>query len=331
VTEVSKRKTLSIVLVVVIIAAALVGYWYWTYAREKPKPYNLRYGHMGVADSAPIYVAVEKGFFAEEGLNVTLTRFTGGPQIIEAAVAGSIDCGHSGIVPAIMAFSSGIPLRIMTDQATWDLEHDASAWVVRADSDIQSVEDLKGKTYAVHTYGSLTYLVAQIVFKTHGLKTPPDPSPDVNVVLIPFPKMPEALSATDGVDVIDTVEPFVTIALQMGGRILYHPATSIFPDHVWHTATAFFMQEFIDEHKDVVDAFIRANVKAVRWIRDNREETMRIVAKYTGLDYDLVKTMALPTWGESLDSNGVQREMELMLEWGWIKESIDVSKLVYSP
>jgi NitT/TauT family transport system substrate-binding protein len=329
--KLKKRKALSATLIIIVIVA-LFGYWYWTYMREKPSPYNLRYGHMGIADNAPIFVAVEKGFFAEEGLNITLVQFTGGPQIIEAVVGGSIDVGHTGIVPALMAYSQGINIRIMTDQAHWDLEHDASAWVVKNDSDIASVDDLKGKKYTVNSYGTLTYFVASTVFQRHGLTVPnaTNPSGDIEVSLIPFPKMPQALLAGQ-VDVIDTVEPYVTIAVQLGGKVMYHPATSIFSDHVWHTATAFFTQDFVEKNKGVVDAFIRANVKAVDWIKDNREGTMEIIAKYTGLDYDLVKAMALPAWSESLDAGGVQREMELLLEEGWITEPLNITQLVYSP
>lgn len=325
-----KKKALSAILIVVIAAVAIGTYWYWNYVLKAP--YNLRYGHMGIADCAPIYVALEKGFFREEGLNVTLVRFTGGPQIVEAAVAGSIDCGHVGIIPALNAFSKGIPLRLMTDQATWNPQHDCHALIVRNDSDIWSLEDLKGKKYALHSYGTVNHLASSIILQQYDITMPSTTTTqgDVEINLIPFAQMPQAL-LSGSVDVIDVVEPWVTVAVQMGGRILYHPATSVFSDHVWHTATAFFMNDFVEKHKSVVDAFIRANVKAVRWIASNKEGTIEIIAKYTGLDRDLLEGMTLPDWTESLNADGVDREMQLMLEHGWITESLDVSELVYSP
>jgi NitT/TauT family transport system substrate-binding protein len=324
-----KRKALSVILIVLIAAVGIGTYWYWTYVLNAP--FNLKYGHLGIADCAPIYVALEKGFFAQEGLNVTLVRFTSGPQIIQAAVAGSIDCGHTGIIPALNAFSQGISLRLMTDQGTWNASgHDGQALIVRNDSNIFSLEDLKGKNYALHSYGTVNHLASSIILKQHGIIMPSSATTqgDVLVNLIPFANMPQAL-LSGSVDVIDVVEPYLTVAVQMGGRILYHTATSVFSDHVWHTATAFFMNDFVQKHKAVVDAFIRANVKAVDWIRDNKQGTIEIIAKYTGLDTNTLGKMSLLQWSESLNANGVNREMQLMLEYGWIKQSLNINELVY--
>lgn len=321
--RIKEKKLLIVIVLSAIIVASLIGYWYWSSTTKKPL--NLRLGYMPIVDDANLFVALEQGFFKEEGLNVTLTQFVGGPQVVEAVAAGSIDGGHAGIVPALMGIAGGIPLMMMT--ATYvDPEHEVNAWVVRENSSIKSVSDVKGKIFALHSTGGLNWLVDQVILERYGLT-----KGDLDVRLIPMAKHPEVLIGGT-VDIADAFEPFVTFLLQKGGfRILTRTLTQVYPDHRWDYTTIVFTKDFVDKNKGVIDAFLRANAKALSWIKDHPEETSRMIAKYLNLEYELVKAMGKPGWLEKLDRNGVQREVELMLKYGWIKEPIDIDKHIYSP
>ena len=95
---------------------------------------------------------------------VTLTLFSAGPPLLEALNAGSIDFGSTGDTPPIFAQAAGVPLVYVARQ----ISYGGSAILVRADSDIQTLEDLAGKTIAYTSGSSANYLTIRAL-ETVGL------------------------------------------------------------------------------------------------------------------------------------------------------------------
>lgn len=316
-----EKRILGIILAMVI-AGSIGVYWYWSTTLKRPL--TLRFGHTPYADSAPLYVTVEKGFFEEENLNVSLTKFVSGTKILEAAAAGSLDGGFVWTIFALLAFEGGVDLKIAAGGSYVDKEHDTSSIVVRMNSPIRSIKDLKGKTTSTFALGAAS-LPWEVILQKHGMTLE-----DVNMVVIR--SQPDTLEAiiAGRVDAAFISEPFLTPALETGKvQIIYRFWTEVFPDHRYQMATTFFLKSFIDEHKDAVDAFIRAYGKAVDWIDDHPQETREIIARWTGIDPELAKKMVLHAWSKELDSEGIKRIINLVVEHGVLKRDIEVEDMIY--
>jgi len=317
------KKLLSLILILTTLGA-VGAYQYWSWITRKP--FNIRYAYTPYADSAPVYVAVEKGFFKEENLNVSLTKFLSGVKILEAAAAGDLDGGLAAIVPELQAFKEGINLRLAGPVSYYDKDHDPSAFIVAVNSSIQSVGDLRGKTFGVRSLAdALTVLTIRVALTRYGLTWD-----DIIPVSIPSPLAQIEALIAGRVDAIHSTEPFLTQALESGKvRIIYHPHTELLPDHKWQMVSSFFLKGFIDQNKDVVGAFIRAYKKAVDWINANPEETREIIANWTGMDSALAKKITLHAYSKEIDQEGLRGIINLMWEYGYLESDIALEDILY--
>src|SRR5690625_1102797 len=114
-------------------------------------------GVIPIVDVAPIYLGVQEGIFEEHGLDVELTLAQGGAAIIPAIQSGDFDFGFSNITSLVIAKSQGLPLQLVAPgpQTTGEAGNDFSSLLVPEDSDVESIEDLEGKSVAVNTLNNI--------------------------------------------------------------------------------------------------------------------------------------------------------------------------------
>jgi NitT/TauT family transport system substrate-binding protein len=318
------NKKLLVIILIVAVLSSVGGYWYLKPTMTKPT--LLLLGHQRHASNAPYYVAAEKGFFIDEGLNVTFIEFRSVTKIIEALVAGSVDIGTVSLFHAVQAYDNGIDLRIANDAGHTDQDHEGSFIVVRKNSTIESVADLRGKTIAISSWGSHSQFTLELILEKYNLTIN-----DVNVVTLPFDTHLEALMS-GRVDATHTSEPYLTYGLDMNVSRKLCPTTGwIFPDQKFQVAATGFMKNFLDEHKDIVDAFIRAYARAVEWMENHPDETREILSKYTGYDVDFITRMNAYAFSEDLDVELVDRCLNLMWERGFLQNKIAAANITYTP
>lgn len=178
---------------------------------------SIRYAAMPLLSQAPVVIAQQKGLFAAEGVDVTLLKVNSGPQGLEAVMAGSADAAHISDTPLIYAASNGLKIKVVADNGLITKDNTQAAILVRSDSDIHSLADLKNKKIACLPPGTITDVQLKgLILPQIGLT----PGSDVTVVPAGFPDMPGLLRAGT-VDAVLENEPFVTTMLKQGGfRVL---------------------------------------------------------------------------------------------------------------
>src|SRR5215207_3392469 len=118
---------------------------------------TLKVGVIPIADVAPLYLGVEKGYFANENLEIEPQLAEGGAAIVPSVVSGDYQIGFSNTTSLIIAASKNLPVQIISQGVLAGTSQD-DAWdsiVVPKGSDIKTAKELEGKTVAVNTLNNI--------------------------------------------------------------------------------------------------------------------------------------------------------------------------------
>lgn len=212
----------------------------------------------------PVYVAQEKGFFEEEGLDFTLRNFSASGDYMAAFSAGSVD----GLAPvsteAIALAAAGQALKIVLIQS-----NSIGADGILAKDDVASIEDFLGKRIAVDTSGVSYFFLLQVLNEA-GLS-----AEDVTIVNMD-PGTAAAAFESNNVDVAVTYFPYLeqTAAEVSDGKIIYD--SSRMPTAI--TDLYLFSEQYIEENPEAVQAFVNATLRGYQYAQENPEEANAIAA-----------------------------------------------------
>ncbi len=225
------------------------------------------------------WVAMEKGFFQEEGVKVKIGGiFKAGPEEMSAFASGALDMGYVGEAPATTAVANGTAKVVVLAQVNTE----GSAIVVRQNSSIFKVIDLRGKRVAIPGHSTVQDFLLKKALKSSGLK-----GKDLKIMPLKPPEMIGALRASQ-IDAFIAWEPFPAKAITMKvGRILIKSA-KIWKDHP--CCVLVVDKEFLKKYPKTVKSVVRAHVKATDFINLHKSEAIKIGMKYTGMDEMTVKT-----------------------------------------
>ena len=279
---------------------------------------------------APQYVALELGFFADEGLDVELTNGGGADKVMTAVVSGQSDIGLAGPEASIYVHNQGRDdLPIVFAQLT---KRDGSFLVGRTD-DVFQWEDLRGKTVIGGRVGGMPEMVLEYVMKQNGIVPQVDTTVDTSVQ---FNMMAGAFTGGQG-DYVALFEPTATeVELAGQGYVL----CSLGEESGEVPYTAYFAnQSYLDAHPDTVQAFCNAIARAMEWIdtHTDREVAEAIAAQFPDTDLDVLEAVtarhrAIDAWnyGLTLTPEALTRLETIMTEAGELEKSqwVDFDALV---
>jgi NitT/TauT family transport system substrate-binding protein len=221
----------------------------------------------------PCWVALEKGFFKKEGVKVEVAGiFKAGPELMSAFAAGALDMGYVGVAPATTAVANKTARVVVLAQVNTE----GSAIVVKKDGKVQNIPELVGKIVAVPGHAT----VQDSLFRRALLKFKTEPD-QVKIMVLKPPEMIGALR-TDQIDAFIAWEPYPAKAVTMGvGRILAS-SRDIWKDHPCCVLAADV--KFLEMQLEKAKGVVRGHVKAIDFIRQHRDEAIKIGMKYTGMD-----------------------------------------------
>jgi NitT/TauT family transport system substrate-binding protein len=285
-------------------------------------PTTITVGTLPIANAAPMYLGMEKGFFEAEDLKIKPQVGEGGAALMPMLLSGDAQFAFVGVIPAITAVAKDLPVKIVTssDDAAATEEEDWQTLVVPKGSPIQGVEDLPGKTVAVNALRGLAEVVISRSLEKQGVDYR-----KVKLLEVPFPEMPAALEQKR-VDAALLTEPFLSAVLAEGGRQIDAPSVETvpnFPNGVYVAS-----EQYIAENGDVVDRFARAMNKSLEYAQANPDEVRRIIPTYTETPEAAVANMRLPVFDAELDQKGIELEAELTAKYGIIEAPPAYDELV---
>jgi NitT/TauT family transport system substrate-binding protein len=213
-------------------------------------------------------LALKRGFFRDEGLDVELIRMNANVSIT-ALATGDID--YTMVFASVVRGAlRGMPMRVVASYM------DSSTHLLIARPEYKSIRDLKGKTLAVSTYGATSDVAARMMMKQGGI----DPEKELKIIPLGGERSRYAALKEGIVDVAVLSPPTDTEAQRSGLRVL-----SRFFEHFKLPFTGVGtnlkkLKEKPDEVRRVVKALLRANL----FVRSNREGTIQTMMDWVKVD-----------------------------------------------
>lgn len=283
---------------------------------------KIKLGYIPIADCAQLYIAQENGFFKEEGLDIELIKFSGGAKILEALAGNSIDIGFSNVVSLILARNAGLDFQVIASGVTFDKTHQASGLMVLNESNINTLQDLEGKTIAINTKKNIVELFIIEYLKKNNVNTKL-----INFVEIPFPQMLQVLESKQ-VDAIATVEPFVSFGQQNKDKKVLGHFFSETMDGV-EVANYDASYTWINKNLNTVKSFRRALNKASEFSKSHPKELRASIVKYTKLEEKNAKLVKLPAYNSSINKRSLSEVNKMVYTIGWIDNLINVDDIIF--
>lgn len=278
---------------------------------------------------APQYVAIEKGFFEEEGLDIKLSTIPGGDKTMTALLSDGIDIALVGSETSIYVTAQGAsdPIKNFA-QLT---QTDGTFLVAREKIDNFTWDMLEGTTFLGQRKGGMPQMAGEFVLKKHGI----DPKQDLELIQnIDFANISTAFASGTG-DFVQLFEPTASVFEKEGKGFI----VASFGEESGHLPYTTFMTKasYIDEDSETVEKFTRALKKAQDWVQDkSAEEVAKAIQPYfEDTDVALIATVVERYRAQGsyatdpiLDEEEWDNLQNVMEEAGELPKRMDYNELV---
>ncbi|TJY66272.1 hypothetical protein E4J89_16900 [Arthrobacter sp. CAU 1506] len=274
----------------------------------------LKVSTLGSMADAALQIAIDKGYFAEEGVRIETTVISVPPAAVAAVQSGEVDISYLPAVPLINAVSQGIGLTAVAgadELPEEDTEkYDDGAIVASPDSGIESFADLEGKKVAVPARsGQFEMVITDALIKA-GV----DPE-TVEWVALDFSAAIEAVK-NHSIDVASMTSPFTAQALDDGMKLLGTPSTTAFGPGAGGMYVA--SDQVVEDKTEALEKFRRAIYKANAYANEHVDETVALGIEIAGFDVDPSQVTPL-YWATDLEPNDIDSRAKLMADLGFLK------------
>jgi len=257
----------------------------------------------------PVVVAMRKGFFTEEGLDVRKIQMQ--PAIgVKALISGDIDYLLAW-GSTLRAAATGVPVKVIVGLAARPLH------VLISRPEIKTGKDLKGKTIGVDSFAGTVDYLSRTAARHYGLE------PDKDVKIIVTGESPTRLAAlkAGAIDATPIDVAFAMKAEEEGlNRLLYLGDIIDLP-----LSGIGVTDEKIAKDREQIKKMIRASLKGTRFMKQNRAETLRMLTEYLGI----TPGQAAKTYDSSIRSftdDGMVSDKGLALDLQLVRERLKITK-----
>ncbi len=261
----------TVLLVVVLTVTAYLWYGHHgPFAEKVVPPEKLTIAVATLPMSAPIYVALDRGYFRKEGLDISVKSFTSGKDALATALSGSADLATVAETPVMLAVMEGSALALI---ATISESEKNTGLVVRKDRGILQPADLKGKTIGVTPATNGEYFLDTFLI-FHGIQ-----QNDTRIVPLKPEEMEQTL-AEGRVDAVATWEPHISqTQKQLGDKAQTYHAAGIYR-MTWNIVSR---PDLIKRRPQVIKKALWALLSAERFIVEQPGEALQITANHLGV------------------------------------------------
>ena len=278
---------------------------------------------------APQYVAINNGFFEENGIEIELSTGQGADAVMTAVLSNQCDIGFAGPEATIYVYNEG-----KEDYAQVFAQmtrKDGSFLVAKEDTDNFSWEDLKGKTVIPGRKGGVPYMTLEYVLKKNGI----DPQNDLTLDdSIKFDLMAGAFASGEA-EYVTLFEPTASLTENEGKGYI---VASVGKEAGEIPYTAYFAKKsYIEKNEEIIRNFTKAIYKGEQWVKEHTSTEIAEVIQsfFPDTDIDQLATAIqsykdIEAWNENpiLTEESFNRLQEVMTMAGELENPAPYDKIV---
>jgi NitT/TauT family transport system substrate-binding protein len=270
--------------------------------------------------AGPVIVALEKGFFKDEGLAAEFVPFRGGPDLLKAVMAGEILIGVTGSTDILVFREAGSPIKMIATHT------EGNHFTLNVAPDVQKISDLKGKAIGVTRAGATTWVFARMLAQKEGW----DPDKDVQVVGLGGLDAQLAALARKEIAAYVWGDGGAVTELQGKSKVLLRL------DAVtgkWISQIQYASEDAIKNSPEPIRKSMRAMFRALKLMRENPNEAALICSKKLGwtpeavLGAHKISGPLLPVDGR-IDMTALAVMQGTLLEYGLIRKKLPLEEHV---
>lgn len=319
-------KSVLYLVVIVLVVGGVIFFYNKNTSNTEEQLTKVMVGHIGLANDLPAYVAFEKGFFTERGLDVELKKLESSKLASDALYAGGIDVSAGSSAVNLLAAEATDPGKIVfyalgrtgkAESAT------LGGFIVLDSSPITSIQNLAGKKIAVFPGNTATALLGRY-FEKYNV----DASGIQWQKMVPANWLPSLDSGA--VDAVYAYEPTFTIAKNRTENPVRVVAFGALEDEIdpLYLGGSAMSARFVAEHADAAQAYVEAYYQGIDFIKENEAEARAILAKHMSIPENIASKMNLypdDKVGE-IQKDKFQMLADLLLAEGEITGAVDVMR-----
>lgn len=279
---------------------------------------------------APQYVAIEKGYFKDYGIDIDLILTSGADKVTAAVLSGDADIGFCGSEGTIYVYNGGEKDYLKTfAQLT---QKDGTFLVSRKKYDNFKLEDLKGKSIIGGRAGGMPEMTFEYALKQNGI----DPKNDVNIdTSVAFPAMSGAFIGGQG-DFVTLFEPNATDVEKQGYGYVVASIGELGGVVPYTSYSA--RGSYIEKNKELIKNFDKAIQKGLDYVKNHtdKEVAQTILKQFpdtslNDLESAVKRYRENDTWPETtkFSEESFNHLQDIMIDNGVLEEKVDYNKLMY--
>jgi NitT/TauT family transport system substrate-binding protein len=270
--------------------------------------------------AGPFIVAVDKGFFRTENINVEFVPFRGGPKLVKAVIAGEILLGATGATDIIVFREAGMPIKMVATHT------EGNHFTLNVAPDVQAVGDLKGKAIGVTSVGSTTWVFGRMIAKQQGW------DPDKDVKIVGLGGLDAQLAALARKEIHAFVWGDGGAVTQLAGK----SKVLMRLDKVtarWISGIQYASEDGIKKQGDDIRKVMKGLFMAIRFMNDQTADAAEIISKKIGWSPEAVLAAhkisgSLMSHDGTISLEALRSIQDTLLEYGVIKKRLPIEEHV---
>lgn len=316
------NKNKIIVSIIVLVLIAIVGYNYLNNNIINETKNNLKVGVVPIAVALPLYVAIDEGYFEDEGFNPELVTLGSSNELANALTSGQLDIAviATNTMLDVSYVSQKKPKLVITNPYSNTPGNITDYLLVKDLTKISKIEDLVGMKIGIFP-GSVIKVFCQLIFEKHGL------SKDDYQLIELSPKDWAVALEFNQIDALSALEPSASQMIKDGIAVpivsgLY---AELMPDVP--LSGHWIGADFIDNNdEETIEKIIKVINKAVKLINENPAKARKYLVKYANVREDVVDNVQLNKWvtHNEQDAASIQQFVDILFDNGALQDKADI-------